>query len=304
MGHPLLFGYKARRMKFHRRGLILMGAGALLGAAPARSGAFTPGDNLDAIMARGTIRIGAYRDFAPFSYEENGTLKGTDIEIAKLVGDGLKIKALPELRNAAEDVDSDLRGHVWRGPVEGTVVNVMLHMPIDKELAARNDMVVMGAPYAGEKTVLVWSKFKMGDIPDLAKFKDEKIAVNINSLGDNYLLSYAGGVLRSSIVHTQTLEEAVDRMVNEDVAGTMGSINEIEWVLRKYPDKRSRYIISKSPPPGLALGDWAYGIAVRVTYHDLFYAVQDIIETAMKDGRIQKIYESYGLTYSPPTVRD
>ncbi len=289
---------------FTRRHIVLCGAGLALGGSLAKAGQFVPGETLDEIIKRGTIRIGAYRDFAPYSFEEDGVLKGTDIEIAKLIAEGLKIKALPELRNAAEDVDGDLRGHVWRGPVEGTVVNVMLHMPIDHELSARNDMVVMGAPYAGEKTVLCWSKAKNGEILNMLSIKENMIAVNISSLADNFLLSYAGGTMVKSIIHKQTFEQAFEAMISEEASATMGSINEIEWAFRKYPEKRSRYIIAKNPPAGLSLGNWGYGIAVRTNYRDLYYTVEEIINAAIADGRIQKIFENYGLTYTPPPLRE
>jgi len=287
-----------------RRSILIGAAGSLLSGAAARAGEFTPGDSLDEIMKRGTIRIGAYRDFAPYSFEEDGVLKGTDIDIAKLIGEGLKIKAEPELRNAGEDVDTDLRAHVWRGPVEGKVVNIMLHMPIDHELSARNDMVVMGAPYAGEKTVMVWSKSKIGEIPNMVSFKDNPISVNVNSLADNFLMSFAGGALLKSIVHKQTFDQAFEAMVNEESTATMGSLNEIEWAFRKYPEKRSRYIIASTPPAGLSLGNWGYGIAVRTNYHELFYAVEEVINNAIADGRMKKIFESYGLTYTPPPLKE
>lgn len=291
-------------MKLSRRAFLASGAAFTLPLGPARAGDFTPGDTLDAILQRGTIRVGVYRDFAPYSYEENGELKGTDVEIARLIGEGLKIKALPELRNAAEDVDADLRGHVWKGPVEGTVVNVMLHMPIAHGLSARNDMVVMGAPYSGEKTVLCWNKDALSNVKDVEAFRDHKITVNINSLADNYLMSYDGGKLINSVVHQRTLEEAVAGMIRGEAVATMGPINEIEWAFRKFPDKRPQFVMGTEVPPHLKQGYWAYGIAVRVNYHDLFYAVEQVINDALADGRIKAIYEKYGLTFTPAPVEE
>jgi polar amino acid transport system substrate-binding protein len=39
---------------------------------------------------------------------------------------------------------------------------------------------------------------------------------------------------------------------------------------------------------------------VRMNYRDLFYAVEEAVNTAVADGRVKAAYEKYGLTYTPP----
>jgi polar amino acid transport system substrate-binding protein len=261
----------------------------------------SPGDTLDEIVARGIITIGVYRDYAPYSFEENGEAKGTDIEVGKIIAQALGVKAEFDFRGADENVDSDLRSHVWRGPVVGgSVVNVMLHMPLDPELSLRNDMVVMGGAYASEKTILAWRKTALGDVPTMTDFTEYKIAVENDSIADFYLGSFAGGGIIKNILHRPNVEAATAEMLSGEAAGLMGPLAQIEYELGKFGDKRGNYGISKATPPGLSQGNWKYGFAVRMNYRDLFYAVEEALVTAVADGRVEAAFNKFGLTYSPP----
>ncbi len=303
MGDKILYRNAAKGIVTSRRqvlfGAVALGLGAGYSFAAQTLGA--PGDTLDAIVARGTITIGMYEDFAPYSFLESGEIKGIDAEVAKLIAEALGVRAELQLRHADENVDLDLRDHVWRGPVaNGDVVNVMLHMPIDHDLALRNDMVVMGGAYASERTVLAWSKPRLGDIPTMTDFTEEKIAVEQNSIGDFYLKGIAGGALVKNMVHKMTTREAVQAMIDDEASGVMGAQAQIEYELNKAGDKRKNFGIGKTTPAGLAQGSWGYGFAVRTNYRDLYYAVEQALADAVADGRIKAIFEQYGLTYNPP----
>lgn len=262
----------------------------------------TPGNTLDEIVASGKIIIGLYEDYAPYSYLENGEIKGTDAEIGNLIAKALGVKAELQLRRADESVDADLRSHVWRGPITepGNVVNVMLHMPVDREMALRNELVVIGGAYASERVVLGWSKSQLGDIPTMTDFTEYKIAVENDSIADFYLGSFAGGGIVRNILHQPTMAEAMKLLRDGEAAGVMGPMAQIEHGLAGLGDLRSNYGVGKTMPAGLGQGGWAYGFAVRMNYRDLYYAVEQALDDAVADGRIQKIFESHGLTYNPP----
>jgi polar amino acid transport system substrate-binding protein len=287
-------------MMLSRRSL-LVGTAVLSAAGQCFAGETVPGATLDEITAQGFIRVGMYDDFAPYSYLENGEIRGVDAEIAKLIAAALGVEAKLELRRADENVDSDLRSHVWRGPVAGgDVVNVMLHMPIARELALRNDMVVMGAPYASERTVLSWSRSQLGDIPTMTDFTEHRIGVENDSIADFFLGGFAGGAIIKNIDHLPTMADAVKAMTAGDVAAVLGPKAQIEFELAKLPERRKDYGVGDTSPPGLAQGNWSFGFAVRMNYRDLFYAVEEAINTAVADGRVKAAYEKYGLTYTPP----
>jgi ABC-type amino acid transport substrate-binding protein len=289
-------------LTLHRRHFLLESA-ALVGMASVSVAQTTgsPGDTLDEIVARGTIKIGLYDDYAPYSYLENGEIKGTDAEIGKLIAEALGVKPLFELRRADESVDADMRDHVWRGPLTGgDVVNVFLHMPIDRELALRNDMVVMGGGYASEKTVLVWSKSQLGDIPTMTDFTEYKIAVENDSIADFYLGGLAGGAIVKNMLHRTSMAQAMDELLSGEAAGAMGPMAQIEYALSRSGDKATSFGVGKTVPAGLGQGTWSYGFAVRMNYRDLYYAIEEALSKAVADGRIKAIYEKFGLTYNPP----
>ena len=288
-------------MKPSRRSLLAgLAALGIVPAAAQDTGA--PGSTLDDITARGVIVIGLYDDYPPYSYLENGEIKGTDADVGKLIASALGVRAELQLRRADESVDADLRSHVWRGPLAepGNVVNVMLHMPIDRELALRNELVVMGGAYASEKTVLTWSKSQLGDIPTMADFTEYKIAVENDSIADFYLGGIAGGGLVKNMLHQPNMAKAMKLLIDGEAAGAMGPMAQIQHALLPLGDRAANFGIGKTMPAGLAQGGWAYGFAVRMNYRDLYYAVEQALADAVADGRMQKIFESRGLTYNPP----
>lgn len=301
MGHSQLHRIASTGVSVTRRA-VLAGCLALCSLPLHAQETGSPGDTLDEITARGSIVFGLYDDYAPYSYLENGAIKGTDADIAKLIAQALGVKAELQLRRADENVDADLRNHIWRGPLAepGNVVNVMLHMPIDRELALRNDMVVMGGAYASEKTVLAWSKSQLGDIPTMTDFTEYKIAVENDSIADFYLSGIAGGGLVKNMLHQANMQSAMALLQSGEAAGVMGAMAQIEHGLVGLGDRRGNFGVGKTVPAGLAQGQWSYGFAVRMNYRDLYYAVEQALADAVADGRMQKIFESHGLTYNPP----
>ncbi len=71
------------------RGLCLLG---LLAATPAAAQAPSPG--LDAILARGVLRVGLTGDYKPFSFRDpaSGSISGLDVDMAQSLADGMGVK--------------------------------------------------------------------------------------------------------------------------------------------------------------------------------------------------------------------
>jgi polar amino acid transport system substrate-binding protein len=302
VGRSYLYRIPPTGLTLSRRSLLLSGVALCAAPALAQVESGTPGDTLDEIVARGSIKIGVYDDFAPYSYLKDGKPTGTDVDIGELIAQALGVKAEVELRHSDESVDADMRSHVWRGPINdpGKVVNVMLHMPVSRELALRNEMVVMGGGYASERTVLSWSKTQLGDIPTMADFTEYKIAVENDSIADFYLGGIAGGGIVKNMLHQPTMANAVKLMLEGEAAAVMGPMAQIEHGLQQAGDRRANYGVGKTVPAGLEQGKWEYGFAVRMNYRDLYYAVEEALATAVADGRIKAIFEKHGLTYNPP----
>ncbi len=254
--------------------------------------------SFDDIMDKGVISIAVYRDFPPFSYRKKNKLQGVDVDIARTIADKLGVKLNLIEQSADENVDDDLRNAIWKGHyLGGQVADIMLHIPYDKQLEKRNELVVLFAPYYREEMVVARDIAKLGKDATLAHFRYEKIAVELDSLADLYLSGAFGGSIRNNILHYTTTEQAAHELVNHKAAGLMGTRSAVEGALVKH---RQAYDIGTIPMPGLQKETWLLGLAVKNDYRQLGYAVGDIIGEMVTGGAMKTLFEKYGLTYTPP----
>ena len=265
-------------------------------ALPSVASAFS----YDEIQERGEIIVGVYRDFPPFSYLRDGKPAGIDVDIAQAIAEQLGVRLRLLHLTADENVDDDLRNAVWKGHyLGGGVADVMLHIPYDRQLALRNDLVVLFAPYLKEQIVVARDRAKLGDDANLAVFRYEPIAVELDSLADLYLSGAFGGSIRGSLQHYLDVQSAGQALMEGRVAGLMAPRSQTEYSLRK---ARERFDIGIVPTPGLSKPNWLIGLAVKNTYRQLGYAVEDIIAGMMRNGEMARIFESHGISYLPPSL--
>jgi ABC-type amino acid transport substrate-binding protein len=257
------------------------------------------GQDLDEIQERGFIEFGAYADFAPFSFIKDGVPAGVDIDIAKLIAEDLGVEARFNILQADENVDSDLRNMVVRGPViGGKVSNAMLHVPYSFEFQCRNEAVVINGLYHQEQVAIAFRKdaYTDGKYPVPAYFRFDPVGVENDSLADFYLTSVNNGMLSPMMTRYPSLADAVAGMKSGAVKAVMGQLSELEFL-------RDDTIGVHTPPlPGLSTGRWPIGIAVRFNWRPLSYAVDDAITAALQDGRIAAVFAKYGLTHTVPVL--
>ena len=254
------------------------------------------GQSLDVIQERGFITIAVYEDFPPFSYRKNGFLTGVDIDLGKLIAEDLGVEARFSETAADENVDGDLRNNVWRGKlIGGQIANVMLHIPYDRELGCRNEMVVLNGQYYNESLAIAYRKADYPEDPPIpAYFRFDTVGVENDTISDFYLSSFAHGQLISNIRRYPTPEAAMTALAEGEVMAVMAPLSQIEFGLNE------TMAVHKPPLPGLAKASWTLGVAVRHNWRPLSYAVDDAVRAAIEDGRMARIFESHGLTYSGP----
>ncbi|MCP3668939.1 MAG: amino acid ABC transporter substrate-binding protein [Gammaproteobacteria bacterium] len=252
----------------------------------------------DDIIEKGEISIGVYRDFPPFSYVRDGKLIGIDVDIAHHIARRLNVRLNIIQQTADENVDDDLRNTVWKGHyLGGAVADVMLHIPYDRELALRNELVVLFGPYFKEEIVTARNIEKLGKDATLAYFRYEKIAVELDSLSDLYLSGAFGGAVRPNVLHFRTNGDAGLAALSGDAAGMMGPRSQLEHILLP---KISEFDIGIVPTPGLVKSNWLIGAAVKNTYRQLGYAVEEIIATMGRNGEMKKIFLLHGISFTAP----
>ncbi|MEO1292802.1 MAG: transporter substrate-binding domain-containing protein [Pseudomonadota bacterium] len=257
---------------------------------------FTPGADYDTIIERGWMSFGVYEDFAPYSWIEDGEHKGLDVELGRMIAEEFGVEARFTVMGADETVDDDLRNYVWKGPlIGGDVVNVMMHVPYHREFAIRNELVVLTGLYMTESVGIAYSKTAYPDDPPTpAYFRYDLVGVENDSLADFYLSSAFGGQLATKTRRFTATADAMAALRAGEVKAVMGPLAQIEFGLD------ADTAVHSPPLPGLAIGNWPLGIALRHNYRQLGYAVDDAIRAARESGRLQAVFERYGLSYTDP----
>ncbi len=257
------------------------------------------GADLDTITERGFIEFAAYRDFPPWSFEQDGKPAGVDIEIGKLIADDLGVDARFNLVSAGENLDEDLRNWVWKGPiVSGRVANVMLHVPYDSNYACRVEQVVFTGQYHVEGIAIAYRKdIYPDDAPVPAYFRYDQVAVENDTIADFYLTNLLGPQAGPNIHRFPTMGDAMATLSDGQIGAAMGPRSQLEYGLT------GDSVVHEPPMPGFGVGKWTLGVGVHFAYRPLAYSVDDAIQAAISDGRMARIFADYGLTFSPPELR-
>jgi ABC-type amino acid transport substrate-binding protein len=282
---------------------------AFVGQAQSRS--------FDDVVSSGELIVGAYRDFPPFSYQQDGQPAGVDIEIGQAIADemGLKMKvhwAIPD-----ENLEDDLRNNVWKGhyldkddenPLAlKRLADVMMRIPYDREYAFRqdsqtgemvNEQVVMFGPYQRESWRVAFDTERLEAVKTMAVFQYHSIGVEIDSLPDFYLSSAFAGRMRKNVHHFPTPRAAFGAMKLGEVTAVMAMRSEIDALL--YTENNPRYQLAENGFPTLGKQKWDVGMAVKSTYRQLGYAVEEVVDKMVRDGRMAEIFSHYGITYELP----
>ncbi|MGI9357360.1 MAG: substrate-binding periplasmic protein [Rhizobiaceae bacterium] len=254
------------------------------------------GQSLDDIVDRGWIMFAVYENFAPYAYENDSKLTGIDIDVGKMIAKEFGVEARFYAVSAGENVDADLRFNVWSGPLIGDrIANVMLHIPYNRELACRNEQVVLNGQYYNERVAIAYSKEKYPDGgPTPAYFRFDTVGVENDTISDFYLSGIRGGQVVPQIRRFQNYEQAMLALKAREIDAVMGPLGQLEHGLI------GSFAVHTPPLPGLGASQWTLGVAVRHNWRPLSYAVDDVIRAAIEDGRMKAIFESHGLTYTPP----
>ncbi|QFS84522.1 Bacterial extracellular solute-binding protein, family 3 [Roseivivax sp. THAF40] len=301
MRHPVL------------RGLILAAA-AVFGLAAAPVSASDPcadyipqpkpqntardyvGQSIDEIRERGFMTFALYEDYPPYSWEEAGQPRGIDVDLARIIAEFAGVEARFNFITAGENLDADLRNHIWKGPlVGGAVSNVMMRVPYDSAFTCRVEQVSFGGVYAEESIAIAYDRAQYPEEkPVPAYFRFDTVAVENDAIADFYLSNFAGGQLQRGIRRFPSMEAAMGALRDGETMAAMGPRAQLEY------GADDGVGIHEPPLAGFAKARWKLGVAVHFSWKPLYYEVTDALSAALADGRIAAVYESYGLTHQPP----
>ena len=252
----------------------------------------------DEIIAHGEIVVAVYRDFPPFSWQQDGVLQGIDVDLAQAIGKrlGVRVEFMP--LTAADSVDDDLRNGVWKGHyLERRVADLMMHVPVDRVFALRNPNAVIFAPYFHERLAVARDSERVNARDTIEIFRSEKVGVETATLSDMYLTGAYGGQLVSNVVHFTALAQAAQALIDGKLAAVMGPQAELDYVLG---DERQRLPVGFMETPSLAKPGWDLGLAVKDSNRQLAYAIEDIMNDFRRDGTVQAIFLRHSISFRSP----
>lgn len=256
---------------------------------------------LDEVVESKVLKVVAYLDNAPFSYEDQDSkAKGIDVDIARALARELGVEAEIVLRMQGETADDDLRANVWKGPLTGGGIgDLMMHVPVDREFALRNKEVAIGNAYFQERIAVAIHPELTGTSPSFDVFKgdEKKIGVQIGSVSDYFLMTYQDGALIEHVAHHVKAEVGAKEFVAKETAALMGVRSKVEALLHTLgvaPD------IVEPDMSGIVRRDWVVGMAWKDNSRDLGYAVESALGKLAASGELKAIFASYGVTYFPP----
>jgi ABC-type amino acid transport substrate-binding protein len=249
------------------------------------------------VKALGTIRVVVYQNNRPWSWEEGGKLVGLDADLAQAIATKLGVRADVAQLVADESADDDLRNGVWKGGLLGfTPGDIMLHVPFDRVFASRNDQVAIIAPYYRESFGLAGSGgMAVEAMP--TEWKGRKLAVELDSIPDFYLIGSFGGVLAKDVTHYPTGSDAVAAAMAGQADAVLASRAQIEEGAHRSGGKP--LALRKGPLPAFASPGWDIGMAVKENSRTLGDAVEEIVTAMGTSGEMKALFDRYGVTWTP-----
>jgi ABC-type amino acid transport substrate-binding protein len=276
-----------------RRRLIAAALAALSLAAP---GALAR--PLDDVKKSGTLRVTVYRDYKPYSYEQDGKFLGVDVTIAEALAKSLGVRLDLYMMLADDNLGDDLRNGVWKGTVLGEAPgDVMMHIPYDKRIEQTNDKVVLAAPYHIDGLAMATEPANAEKAQDFSLFLKEKVAVDVGTLADMIAISAHDQQVMPNVVHFRGVDKAVAAFERGEVAGVYGEASGVEAYLKK--GQRPFALVF---PKSKLSPDWPIGVAVKSDSKDLGAAVEAALNKMQTSGELAKAFADYGVDWRKPEV--
>lgn len=273
---------------------------ALIGGALAAAAMSAPAcaASLEAVRAKGVLRVSLYQDFQPWSWRAAGVLTGIDVDLGAAFARELGVEVDYFDFTAGEDVGDDLRDTVWRGPlIGGRVADVMMHVPFDPRFSATQQQVAIVAPYYRESFALACDRAKLDCELPPPQFQGHPLAAELDSVPDFYLMGVSGGLLRSDVKHLPSGMAALNAVKAGEAEAAMATRAQVEHAMSL---GGGRLVMRKGPLPAMTSPGWDVGVAVKEDSRDLGERLAASVRSMARDGRLAAIFARYGVTPRPP----
>lgn len=264
--------------------LALTVGGSFLSAAHADMGK---------IRSTGVLKVAVYTDNFPFS--DNST--GIDVDIAKAVADrlGLKLSLLPF--PAGENVADDLRNMVWKGHYLGYgPADLLMHVPVDRQLMAANDRVEIFAPYYRDTLKLAYRRSQISQWVGLPALQGKPVGVEKISLGAWVFMGEENGRFRDDARIYEKVPDMMADLKSGKLAAVIANRSQVEAAVMG----NSEFEIVDAPFTRIPRQGWVVGMSVKRGNTELAREVQQAMNDLLADGSIKRIFESHNVAPVSP----
>jgi ABC-type amino acid transport substrate-binding protein len=280
---------------------VLAGLLPLLGGLPLLAKAQTELTDLARIRATGVLKVAVYKDNAPFSDGPANDVKGLDVSIAAALARQLNLKLALLPFDAGENMNDDLRNMVWRGHYLGYgPADVMLQVPGDKYLMARNRQVLILAPYMRQSLVLVYDTTRIADVNSPDDLKGLALAAERGAGATSALMGYNGGLLRAQVGIHNTGTQAVQAMLDGKAVAAYVTRAQAESVLSRAEVKPGQYRLTPLALSGIPDTGWPVGMAIKAEHKELGQALETALQSMRSSGELLAIFKQHGMTLTAP----
>lgn len=273
----------------------------LLAGLPLMANAQTELTDLAKIRASGVLKVAVYKDNAPFSDGPANDVKGLDVSIAAALARQLNLKLSLLPFDAGENMNDDLRNMVWRGHYLGYgPADMMLQVPGDKYLMARNRQVLILAPYMRQSLVLAYDTTRIADVSSPDDLKGFQLAAERGAGATSALMGYNGGLLRAQVGIHNTGTQAVQAMLDGKAVAAYVTRAQAESVLSRAEVKPGRYRLTPLALSGLPDNGWPVGMAIKAENKELGQALETALQSIRSSGELLAIFKQHGMTLTAP----
>jgi len=115
-----------------------------------------------------------------------------------------------------------------------------------------------------------------------------------------YVTAVVNGVCAGKPRHYPGVPQAFAAMKAGEVDAVMAMRGEIDWQVHEAADPQLALAENAYPNMGKQL--WEIGMAVHESNRQLAYAVEEALESLIREGSVKTIYGQYGLRYDVPEM--
>lgn len=262
---------------------------------------------LDDIVQSQYIKIAVYADYPPFSFLQNNSATGIDVDIANAIARHIDVELRLIWMTPGETTEDDFRNYLWKGHIIHRVkADLMMRAPYDRSFAQKrddvgllvNELVHMFAPYHTESWQIIHDTQRLENVETMAMFQYHTVGTEVDSIPHFYLTSAFGGRLRDKTSHYPSSQAAFDAMTSGTIEAVMGLRSQVSY-LSQWVDSE-RYQLASNAFPLIGKQKWDLGLAVHNEYRALAYEVGDVISELVVSGKMAKIFARYHTIYEQP----